>query len=123
MCKRGKQYEVFSSNCKWKTPKKKLFQLEQDERTILGQESLKVYITKFYKKLFREPAKNNFSMRHDITSDIPQISDIENNILTAVFSEKKSLMQYHKWIIIKHWDHTGCQPNFAKHFGRSSSVI
>ena len=29
--------------------KKRIFQLEQDEGTILGQENLKVYITEYYK--------------------------------------------------------------------------
>jgi hypothetical protein len=35
------QYQVFSSNYKWK---EKIFQLEQDEGTIVGEDNLKVYI-------------------------------------------------------------------------------
>ncbi|XP_073359743.1 uncharacterized protein [Aegilops tauschii subsp. strangulata] len=32
--------------------KKRIFQLEQDEGTILGQDNLKLYITEYYKQLF-----------------------------------------------------------------------
>jgi hypothetical protein len=63
--------------------KKRIYQLEQDEKTILGEENLKVFITEYYKKLFGAPTKNNFSMREDVISDIPQLSSQENNILIA----------------------------------------
>jgi hypothetical protein len=37
---------------------KKIFQLERDERTIVGQENLKIFISEYYKKLFGAPASN-----------------------------------------------------------------
>ena len=39
-----------------------IFQLEQEEGTIVGHENLKVYISEFYKKLFGAPGVNNFSL-------------------------------------------------------------
>jgi hypothetical protein len=68
--------------------RKKIFQLEQDEGTIIGQENLKNYITGYYKSLFGPPISNNCVMEESMTQDIPQISDEENSILTAAFSEK-----------------------------------
>jgi hypothetical protein len=37
--------------------KKRIYQLEQDEGTILGEENLKVYITEYYKRLFGDSKK------------------------------------------------------------------
>ena len=42
--------------------KKRIFQLEQEEGTILGQENLKVYITNYYKQLFGPPEDNYVSL-------------------------------------------------------------
>jgi hypothetical protein len=39
----------------------KIFQLEQDEGTIAGQENLKVFITEFYKNLFGASSPNNLA--------------------------------------------------------------
>ena len=79
--------------------RKKIFQLEQEEGTITGQENLKNYITDFYRGLFGVEAPNNFSMDEDLTSDITQISAEENNILTKAFSEREvheAIMQMEK---------------------------
>jgi len=35
--------------------KTRIFQLEQDEGTIVGHDNLKTYITEYYKNLFGEP--------------------------------------------------------------------
>jgi hypothetical protein len=43
--------------------KKKVFQLEQGEGTIVGQQNLKVFITEYYKKLFAAPETNFCKMR------------------------------------------------------------
>jgi hypothetical protein len=49
--------------------KKKIFHLEQEEGTIVGDGNLKVYITKcYYKKLFGAPTQNNFRVDEGITS-------------------------------------------------------
>jgi hypothetical protein len=51
--------------------KKRIFQLEQDEGTIVGDHNLKAYITEYYKKLFGEPAASSLLMREDFHHDIP----------------------------------------------------
>jgi len=66
-----------------------MFQLEQDEGTIVGEDNLDVYITEYYKKLFGAPAPSNFSMGEDIIHDIPQLSREENDIIIADFTEKE----------------------------------
>jgi hypothetical protein len=63
--------------------------LEQDEGTIVGQDNLKTYISKYYKNLFGEPTPNNFSMIESEIHDIPQLSEEENSILIAGFNEKE----------------------------------
>jgi hypothetical protein len=50
----------------------KIFQLEQDERIIVGQDSLKSYISKYYKNLFGAPTQNYFSMFETKIYDIPE---------------------------------------------------
>ena len=69
--------------------KKRIFQLEQDEGTIIGQENLKLYITNYYKQLFG-PLEDNFvSLDESRVEDVPQLAADENDILTAPFSEKE----------------------------------
>jgi hypothetical protein len=51
-----------------------IFQLEQDECSIVGQENLKIYIFEYNKKLFGAPALNNFSTIQYENTDIPQLS-------------------------------------------------
>lgn len=57
----------------------------------MRDENLKVYITKYYKKLFGAPAQNMFSLDQENTSNILQISTIENSILAADFQEEEVL--------------------------------
>ena len=47
------------------------------------------YVTKFYKHLFGEPETNHFSIEEDIRDDIPQVSAMENEVLTCHFSEEE----------------------------------
>jgi hypothetical protein len=83
----GNNTKYFHLIANGKHRKKKIYQLEQDEGTIVGEENLKVFITEYYKKLFGEPTKNNFHMREDMGADIPQISPEENSILISEFTE------------------------------------
>ena len=69
--------------------KKRIFQLEQDEGTILGQENLKLYITEYYKQLFGPPEDNCVSLDVSRIEDVPQLTTDENDILAASFSEKE----------------------------------
>ena len=69
--------------------KKRIFQLEQDEGTIVGQENLKVYITNYYKQLFGPPERSFVSLDESRVEDVPQLQTEENEILTAPFTEKE----------------------------------
>ena len=72
-----------------KHQKKRIFQLEQDEGTILGHGNLKLYITNYYKHLYGPPEDNFVSLDESRVEDIPQLATDENDILTAPFSEKE----------------------------------
>ena len=67
--------------------KKHIFSLEH-EGGIEGQQNLKEYITKFYEDLFGPPEDNHFSLNNR-RDDIPQVSQPENEFLTAPFTEKE----------------------------------
>jgi hypothetical protein len=69
--------------------KTRITQLEQEEGIIVGQRNLMEYVTKFYKHLFGEPETNQFSIEEDIRDDIPQVSAMENEVLTCHFSEEE----------------------------------
>jgi hypothetical protein len=69
--------------------KKKIFQLEQEEGTIVGDDNLKVYITEYYKKLFGPPEVNHVQMIENRVDDIAQLSEEENVLLTANFTEEE----------------------------------
>jgi hypothetical protein len=85
----GNNTRYFHLIANGKHRKKKFFQLEQQEGTIVGQENLKIYITEFYKKLFGPPESTNVSLMEDYVHDIPQLSSEENVILTSPFTEKE----------------------------------
>jgi mannosylglycoprotein endo-beta-mannosidase len=55
----------------------------------VGEENLKVYITEFYKKLFRAPITKIFALDKSNNHDIPQLSNEENEILVADFTEQE----------------------------------
>ena len=76
--------------------KKKTFQLEQDEGTIVGQENLKLYITNYYKQLFGAPDDSFVSLDESRVDDIPQLATDENEILTASFRRKRCLRQFQR---------------------------
>jgi len=62
--------------------KKRIFSQEHEGGKIEGQQNLKEYITKFYKDLFGPPEDNHFSLNNRM-DDIPQVSQPENEFLTA----------------------------------------
>jgi hypothetical protein len=47
--KKGRIIRIIFTYCYGKHRKKKIFQLDQNEGTIVGQENLKVFITEYYK--------------------------------------------------------------------------
>ncbi|XP_073358207.1 uncharacterized protein [Aegilops tauschii subsp. strangulata] len=81
--------EFFHMIANGKHRKKRIFQLEQDEGTIIGQENLKLYITEFYKQLFGPPDNNCVSLDESRVEDVPQLTVVENDVLTAPFTEKE----------------------------------
>ena len=85
----GNNTKYFHLIANGKHRQKRIFQLEQDEGTIVGEANLKLFITEYYKKLFVAPEPNFFSFVEDQVNDIPQLSDQEKGILTANFSEKE----------------------------------
>lgn len=71
-----------------KRRKTKIFQLEQDGELIQGQENLKRVITKYNKGVFGSSQRNDFSLNESQVGDIPQVSELENELLTEDFTEK-----------------------------------
>lgn len=67
--------------------KQHIFRLEQEEGVIVGDTELKKYITNYYKNLFGQPAESNISLVEDQIDDIPQVTDLENDLLTTSFTE------------------------------------
>ena len=69
--------------------KSRIFQLEGNNNIIKDETELKEHITSYYQNLFGPPEENNFTMLESRIEDIPQVSDFENDILTAEFAEAK----------------------------------
>jgi hypothetical protein len=88
----GDNTKYFHLVASGKHRRKKFFQLEQDEGTIVGQENLKHYISKYYKGLFGDPQPSNVSMIESFNHDIPQLSHEENDILVKKILKKRFLM-------------------------------
>jgi hypothetical protein len=89
MFRRENNTKYFHLIANGKHRKKKIFQLEQAEGTIIGQENIKNYITEFCKNLFGPPSNNFFSLVEEENQDIPQFSNVENDILTADFTAEE----------------------------------
>jgi hypothetical protein len=70
----GNNTKYFHLIANGKHRKKKIFQLEQEEGTIVGDDNLKNYISEYYKKLFGAPEQNTFSMMEECVADVPQLS-------------------------------------------------
>jgi hypothetical protein len=85
----GDNTKFFHLIANGKHRRKKIFQLEKYEGTIIGQENLKNYISDYYKQLFGPPASSSCVMEESVVHDIKQISADENAILIAEFAEKE----------------------------------
>ena len=55
---------------------------------------MKNYITEYYKGLFGPHIHNSFSMDETLRYDIPQVSEEENEMLTAPFSEEVKMVVF-----------------------------
>ena len=69
--------------------KKLLLSLDHEDGKIEGQTNLKGFITKFYQELFGEPEESLLTPDEDRNQDIAQVSQSENEFLTAPFTEKE----------------------------------
>jgi hypothetical protein len=87
----GNNTRYFHLVANGKHRRQKIFQLEQEEGTIIDQENIKKYISDYYKTLFGTPADSNISLVENLNNDIPQLLPEENSILVADFSESEVL--------------------------------
>src|SRR6266542_4027456 len=69
--------------------KKIIYSLDHEDGKIEGQANLKGFITKFYKELFGEPEESLLTLDEDSNQDIVQVSQTENEFLTALFTKKE----------------------------------
>jgi hypothetical protein len=72
-----------------KRRKTRISRLEHEEGVVEAEEQLLKYITSYYKGLFGSSERNNFSMNESMREDIPQVTSMENDLLTAEFSENE----------------------------------
>jgi hypothetical protein len=69
-----------------KRQKQCIFRLEQEDGIIVGDNELKRYITRYYKNLFGQPVEIDIHLDESRIDDIPQVTNIENEILTSPFT-------------------------------------
>ena len=63
--------------------------MEDGNNIIEGDAQLKQHITNYYKNLFGPPESSSIVLEEHQVQDIPQVSDLENEFLTDVFSESE----------------------------------
>ena len=69
--------------------KTRIFQLEDGDKIIKGDEELKKYITDYYRGLFG-PSENSFlTIDENRREDIPQVTDDESESLIAMFTQEE----------------------------------
>lgn len=66
--------------------KTRIFQLQDGDKIIQGDEELKKYITNYYRGLFGPSEASLLTMDESRRDDIPQVSDNKKEWLTARFS-------------------------------------
>jgi phage regulator Rha-like protein len=69
--------------------KMRIFQLQDEDKIIEGDETLKKYTTSYYKGLFGKSMKNIFRLDEAVRADIPQVTESENEMLTQPFTEEE----------------------------------
>jgi hypothetical protein len=69
--------------------KTRIFQLEDGDTIIDGDAQLKQHIISYYKNLFGPLDNSNMELDEHIVQDIPQVSELENEYLTDVFTESE----------------------------------
>jgi mannosylglycoprotein endo-beta-mannosidase len=70
--------------------KQQIYRLEDDNVVVVVSfDRLKSHITNYYKNLFGIPEQTEIALMEDQIHDIPQVSDEENEILIAEFTENE----------------------------------
>jgi hypothetical protein len=85
----GDNTKYFHLIANGKNRRKRIFQLEQEEGTIIGQQNLKEYISEYYKNMFGPPAPTSCELIESAREDINQLSNEENEILVPSFTEQE----------------------------------
>ena len=67
--------------------KQHIYKLENDQGVVVGDDQLKSHITQFYKNLFGTPNVSEITLMENQISDIPQVSQEENDVLVSEFTE------------------------------------
>jgi hypothetical protein len=63
-----------------------IYKLVDDNGTDVEETELKKHITKYYKSLFGKLDQNTVQLEESFTHDITQVTNYENEILTASFT-------------------------------------
>jgi hypothetical protein len=74
------------------TEKTRIFQLQDGDNIISGDEDHKKHITTYSKGLFGRPEESLFTLDAGRTGDIPQVTEEENRILVEEFTEEEVRM-------------------------------
>jgi mannosylglycoprotein endo-beta-mannosidase len=70
--------------------KQQIYRLEDDNVVVVVSfDRLKSHITNYYKNLFGIPEQTEIALLQDQIHDIPQVSDEENEVLIAEFTENE----------------------------------
>jgi hypothetical protein len=69
--------------------KTRIFQLQQGDTIIEGDEALKQHITKYYKDLFGSAENSTIPLDETQKDNIPQVLELENEMLIQSFSEEE----------------------------------
>jgi hypothetical protein len=69
--------------------KQHIYRLEDDHGVVVSFDRLKSHITNYYKNLFWIPEQTEIALMEAQIHDIPQVSDEENDILIADFTENE----------------------------------
>jgi hypothetical protein len=78
------KYFQLIANVKYR--KRRIFQLQHEDKIIEGDQALKDYITSCYKDLFGPPKRISFSLDETRADDIVQVSQKENDLLVRPFT-------------------------------------
>jgi hypothetical protein len=69
--------------------KTRIFQLQEGDNIIRGDNELKKHITSYYKGLFGRPLENSMWLVESLMDDIPQVTAEQNRILVEEFTEEE----------------------------------